>query len=465
MLKYIYIHSVCVVLIIILQAVQIPFFNKIKSPHIKKYAANTGWVFADFFLRQGLNIIVGIYVARYLKPELFGLLSYASVYMQILMPFALLGLNQVVIRELVKNEIDKDKILGTAFVLKICSSIVTMTIIVVLSIIFESVKSLQLYIIIASLSLLFSPFQIIDYFFQAKVQSKFIVYSQQIASITTAIVRLILVLTQAKLTAFVILVAAESFIVAFSLLFFFILKKNSVKKWTFDRGLVSMFKKEIIQILLASFFVSLYVRIDQVMLRYLATDKDLGIYTAAVKLSEPFYVVATLLLSSLFPAIVNGLQISYEEYSKRIQKLYNLLLWIAIICSIIITLFSSLIIDAIYGIDYISSKSVLIIYFWASPFVFLGVVAGNAMMIEKKQKYSIIMTCLGAITNVVLNFILIPLYGVNGAAFATLVSYAGASYFFNFLFPQTRMIFFQQSRGFLGLSDIYIKIKTLLKSK
>ncbi len=444
---------------------QIPFFNKIKSPHIKKYAANTGWLFADFFLRQGLNIIVGIYVARYLKPELFGLLSYASVYMQILMPFALLGLNQVVIRELVKNELDKDKILGTAFVLKICSSILTLIIIIILSITFESDKNLQLYIIIASISLLFSPFQVIDYFFQAKVQSKFVVYSQQIASIITSIIRLVLVLVQAKLTAFVVLIAAESFIVAVSLLFFFILKKYSVKNWAFDRSLLSMFKREILQILLASFFVSLYVRIDQVMLRYLATDKDLGIYTAAVKLSEPFYVVATLLLSSLFPAIVNGLQISYEEYKKRIQKLYNILLWIAIACSLIITLFSSQIIDIIYGIDYSSSKSVLVIYFWASPFVFLGVVAGNAMMIEKKQKYSIIMTCFGAITNVVLNFLLIPKYGVNGAAFATLISYAGASYFFNSIFPQTRMIFFQQSKGFLGLFDIWLKIKTLLKSK
>lgn len=444
---------------------QIPLLNKIKSPHIKKYAANTSWVFADFFFRQGLNIIVGIYVARYLKPQLFGLLSYASVYMQILMPFALLGLNQVVIRELVKNEIDNNKILGTAFVLKFCSSLITLLVIIGLSIIFESEKNLQLYIIIASLSLLFSPFQVIDYFFQAKVQSKFVAYSQQIASITTSAIRFVLVIIQAKLTWFVVLISVEAFIVAVSLLFIFILKKHVIQKWTFDRNLISMFKREILQILLASFFVSLYVRIDQVMLRYLATDKDLGIYTAAVKLCEPFYVVATLLLSSLFPAIVNGLQISYEEYRKRIQKLYDLLLWIAIICSIIITLLSSQIIDVIYGLDYTSSKSVLIIYFWASPFVFLGVVAGNAMMIEKKQKYSIIMTCLGAVTNVILNFLFIPLYGVNGAAFATLISYAGASYFFNLLFPQTRMIFYQQTKGFLGLSNIWIKIKTLLKSK
>ena len=181
---------VCVVLIIILRAVQIPFFNKIKSPHIKKYATNTGWLFADFFLRQGLNIIVGIYVARYLLPAGFGSLSYATTYLQLVQPFAYIGLTAIVIRDLVKYKNEANEIMGTAFVFKSLASLISFIAILAIIYFIKGTSLSKWYVIIASASILISPLQVIDYYFQANVKAKYIVYAQQISTIAISGLRL-----------------------------------------------------------------------------------------------------------------------------------------------------------------------------------------------------------------------------------------------------------------------------------
>jgi len=427
--------------------------------------ANTSWLFSDFILRQGLNIIVGVLVARYLQPAQYGKLAYATVYLQIFLPLALLGLNQLTIRELVKKEFRAGDILGTSFTLKLIASIFTFLLIIGITYYIENDYQLRLFITIASFSILLSPIQVIDFYFQANVESKYVVYSQQISSFLCGLIRITLVLLNYSLVYFVIIILIEVLIQT-SILTLFYLSKNSIfKNWKFNISLAKYYGNEISHIMLSAFFVAIYVRIDQVMLRYLCDEQTLGIYTAAVKLSEPFYVVATLLVSSLFPAMVNGLKISEIEYKSRVQRLYDILLWIAIATSLVVTIFSSLIIDLIYGVNYHDSKSVLTIYFWASPFVFLGVVGGNTMLIEKKQKYTAIFTFGGAIINIILNFIFIPIWGVNGAAAATLISYAMASFFLNYLFIETRSIFNQQINAFYGLPRIYHQFKKFINSK
>lgn len=445
----------------ILRTVQIPFFNKIQSPHIKKYVANTSWIFADFFLRQGLNIIVGIYVARYLLPEGLGSLSYATTYLQLLQPFAYIGLTAIVIRDLVKFKNDSPSIMGTAFVFKLSASIISFIAIIVIVYFLNNDSISKWYIVIASVSLLISPLQVIDFYFQAQVKAKYIVYSQQISSVTISLLRLIGVFLAFDITWFVWMLLAETVVTSVMLILFYTVNKQQISLWKFEKHIAKRFLGELWPVIFSGFFIALYMRIDQLMIFEMLDAKSLGIYAAAVKLCEPFYVVATLICSSLFPAIVNGLEISRAEYEYRLQRLFNILTWLSIIASLFIHFTSPLIIKLIYGSEYDGAEVVLQVYFWASILVFQGVVAGQAYVTEKLQLYGTLYTAIGAAINIGLNYILIPKMGVVGAAIATLVAYTFSATLLNALFKPTRLIFKQQ---ILAFTAIFTKPKLLLQS-
>lgn len=448
--------------IIILRPVQLPFLKNIKSPHIKKYVANTSWVFADFILRQGINILVGIYVARYLLPEGLGKLSYATTYVQLLQPLAHIGLTAIVIRDLVKFRKDTNKILGTAFVFKLIASILSFVLIVAITVLSVQVSiESKILVIIASSSVLVSPLQVLDFYFQSEVKAKFVVYSQQIAAISASALRLIGVFASFSISWFVWMFVLEIVLTGGVLLFFYFKNNQTFKNWQYDRAIAKRFLNELGPVIFSGFFVALYMRIDQIMIYDLLNDKALGLYTAAVKLCEPFYVVATMLCSSLFPAIVNGLEISRTEYEHRLQRLFNILTWIAILTSSVIHFLAPFVISIIYGEQYVGSEKILQIYFWASILVFQGVVAGQAYVVEKLQLYGTMYTFIGAAVNIGLNFILIPKMGPNGAALATLISYTLSATLLNAVFKPTRAIFKQQ---ILALTAIFTKPKHLISA-
>jgi O-antigen/teichoic acid export membrane protein len=178
--------------------------------------------------------------------------------------------------------------------------------------------------------------------------------------------------------------------------------------------------------------------------------KEVGYYAAAVRLSESWYFIPVAISNALFPAIVNAKNISRELYLTRLQKLYDVLAWIAIGISIPVSFFSSDIINLLYGSKYLSSAPILTIYIWAGAAVFLGVASSQYLVAENLTKISFMRTSLGMITNVILNIILIPLYGIIGSAVATLISYSIAVFSIA-LFKQSRKQFFMMTKALLFL--------------
>lgn len=436
-------------------------FLKIKSPHIKRYLTNTSWVFADFILRQGLNLFVGIYVARYLNPEGLGALSYASTYVQLFQPIAYIGLSLIVIRDLIQEKSKTNEILGTAFVFKAIASLGSFLFILGLVLVLDIPISSKWNIIIVSLSLMISPFQVIDFYFQSEVKAKYITYAQQVAAIGVGFLKLLGVFGGFKLSWFIWMVLAEAVFTGLMLMFFFWRNNLSVRNWKYNTVVANRFLKELLPYVFSGFFIILYMKIDQLMIFNMLDAKALGIYAAAVKLCEPFYIVSTLVCSSLFPAIISGLVISRKEYEHRLQRLFNILTWLSITVSIGVHIFAEPIIHIVYGDKFAGAGIVLQTYFWASVFVFQGVVSGQAFAAEKMQSYNTFNTFVGAIINIGLNMWLIPLFGVKGAAFSTLISYFIAVVLMNAIFKKTRFIFRQQAYAYIA---IFTKPKSLLSA-
>ena len=388
-------------------------------------------------------------------------MSYATTYLQLVQPFAYIGLTAIVIRDLVKYKNEANEIMGTAFVFKLLASFISFIAILAIIYFIKGTSLSKWYVIIASASILISPLQVIDYYFQANVKAKYIVYAQQISTIAISGLRLSGVFFSFKISWFVWMILAETIITSIMLVLFYSKNKQNIILWRYDKLVAKRFLGELWPVIFSGFFVALYMRIDQLMIFEMMEPKALGIYAAAVKLCEPFYVVATIICSSLFPAIVTGLEISREEYTHRLQRLFNILTWLAITASVFIHFAAPFLIKIIYGPDFAGAEVVLQVYFWASILVFQGVVAGQAYVTEKLQLYGTVYTAIGAIINISLNLLLIPIMGVMGAAIATLVAYTLSAILLNVVFKPTRFIFKQQ---LIAFTAIFTKPKLLLQT-
>jgi len=206
-------------------------------------------------------------------------------------------------------------------------------------------------------------------------------------------------------------------------------------KWRWQTARVLL--KDSWPLILSGMAVSIYLRIDQVMIKEMLDAEQVGFYAAAVRLSEAWYFVPMAIVSSVFPAIINAKKQSEELYYQRLQKLYDLMVWLAVAIALPTTFLATWVIRVLYGDAFLQASGVLSIHIWAGVFVFLGVASGKWFLTENYIKKNLYRTSLGMVTNIVSNLILIPLYGIYGAAIATLLGQLSADLGYDFFDKQT----------------------------
>lgn len=435
-----------------------------------KYFKNTSWLFGEKILRMIVGLFVGIWVARYLGPEQFGLFSYAQSFVGLFTAIATLGLDGIVVRELVKDESRRDELMATAFWLKLMGALVVLLILAVaVNFTSNDMHTNVLVFIIASATVLQS-FNVVDMYFQSKVMGKYIVYANVINLLLSSIVKIILILNEAPLIAFAWVILFDSFVLACGFIYFYIRNrhceqsetihkntvilnkaKQSILALTFNKSTAVALLKDSWPLILSGIVVSIYMKIDQVMIMEMMDAEAVGQYAAAVRISEAWYFIPMVIASSLFPAIINAKRQSEELYYARLQKLYDLMVWMAIAIALPMTFLSDWLVNLLYGEQYNQSGSVLMIHIWTGVFVFLGVASGKWFIAENLQMLSFWRTFYGMTINVILNFLLIPKYGVQGAAIATLVSQVVATYLSDLFNQKTKTMFFMKTKSLIIL--------------
>ncbi|MDD3595839.1 flippase [Sulfuricurvum sp.] len=420
-------------------------------PGFMKYFKNTSWLFGEKILRMIVGLFVGVWVVRYLGPEQFGLLSYAQSFVGLFVVIATLGLDSIIIRELVHDERHKDALLGTAFWLKLIGAIlVLITLAIAVNFTSNDTYTNSLVFIIASATI-FQCFNVIDFYYQAKVLGKYIVYSNVISLLVSSIVKITLILIKAPLIAFAWAIAFDSIVLAMGYLFFY-LKNHSlftIQHLTFNKNIAFSLLKDSWPLILSGMVIAVYMRIDQVMIKEMLGNEAVGQYAAAVRISEAWYFVPMVIASSVFPAIINAKKISEELYYARLQQLYNFMVWLSIAIAFPLTFLSDWIINLLYGEQYNQAGSVLMIHIWTGVFVFLGVASGKWYVSENLQKLAFSRTFYGVIVNILLNILMIPKFGIYGAAIATLISQAVASYIADLFSKKTRNNFIMKTKSLL----------------
>ncbi|WP_394673359.1 flippase [Limnobacter sp.] len=427
-------------------------FGKIKQtltglsqrPNLMAALRNLGWLGFDRVFRLGVSFVVTLWLARYLAPELFGVYNYAIAFTALFSVLAALGLQGVVVQLLIDKPDQIGETLTSAFVLQFIGGVVSVLAGLAIAIFLHDYEDS---ILVAVLSLsainLFRFTDTIRFYFEAKVQSKQLVIFEGAVFSLIVLLRVIFIVTAWPLMYFIWLLVLEAFLtaVAFAVLFF---KNFDVRKLAFVRDSFFGLLKMAWPLTLAMMATMLYMRTDQVMLASMLGQQAVGIYSASVRLTEIWYVLPSIVVSSVFPRILLEMRSNLDRANRATDLLLFGFAVVSLLVAAAVSIFSINIVSSLFGLDYLEAAPVLSIHIWSSLFVFSGLLSSRWLVAMSMQQFVLISTALGAIVNIGLNYLLIPLYGVAGAAWATLIAQLVSSVLINACHPVSRRFFIAQ---------------------
>ncbi|MDP3829896.1 MAG: flippase [Ignavibacteriaceae bacterium] len=399
-----------------------------RSEAFSKYFKNTGWLLGEKVIRILFGFTVNILLVRYLGAEEFGVFSYALSFVGIFAALATLGLDSIITREIVNHPEDKQKILGSVFLLRLSGAVIAFILICITLFITGETSLNAFFILVLSAGMFFQSFYVIEFFFHAQVKGKLVAIVQSISLITASLLKILFIYLQAPLIYFVIFQIVEILLIAIGLVIVFQKSDENIFVWKFNKSIAKRLLIDAWPLTIAGVVIGIYMKIDQIMIEKMLNSKELGYYASAVRLCEVWYFIPMVISTSLFPAILNAKKIDNNLYNSRLQKLYDLMAFISIAIAVPVTFLSPWIMTTLYGEEFLLGATVLTIYIWAGVPTFLGVASSQFLISENLTKISFYRTLAGMIANVALNFLLIPKYGINGAASATLVSYSIATF-------------------------------------
>ena len=413
-----------------------------RRPNLLKILTNVAWLSGDKIVRIGIGLLVGVWVARYLGPQQFGLLSFSMAFVSLFGAIATLGLQGIVVRDIVKTPISASETLGTSFALLLVGGMVSCVLLILIIGILRTDDWLaRTTIAILGPTLVLKASESVRYWFESQVQSKYAVWVENAVLLAIASIKIGLILSGAPFILFVWIVLAEALAVAILLFAVYEWTGGRLSAWrpSYDRAKALL--KDSWPLILAGLAVMVYMRIDQIMLGQMLDDEAVGIYTVAVRVSELWYFVPMTIVASVFPALVEAKKTSEALYIERLQKLYDLLVKLALAVAIPMTFLSNATVVLLFGQEYAEAGKILAIHIWTALFVFLGVASGKWFLVENRSLLAFQRVFVGMLVNIAVNFMLIPRYGGIGAAVATLLSQAVAALLIDAVHKDTRPMF------------------------
>jgi PST family polysaccharide transporter len=392
---------------------------------LQKILSNIIWLSLDKFLRLGVGAVVGVWIARYLGPAQFGILNYTIAFVALFSPLGSLGVESILVRDVLSEDDARRKLsLGTAFALRCAGSLAGAILACSLIGVFRPGNSLAFGLVaIAGAGLVVQSFDVIDLWFQSQVRAKFAVYAKNAAFLILSITRVGLLVAKMPLITFAWATLAESTLGAAGLVLMYRRTGEHLRRWRASMPRAGRFLKDSWPLAFANLATILYMRIGQVMLGNILSDREVGVYSVAIRLAEMWYFIPMSIASSVFPSVIKAKREDAALYGKRLEMFYSMMSMISLSVAAVTFLFADTIITVIFGAEYVDAGPVLSVYIWASVPVFLNIASSQHLIADNRTSVALYRTLAGAATNILLNIVLIPKYGVIGAAVAALLSY------------------------------------------
>lgn len=411
-------------------------------PMLARLLGNSAWQIGDKVSRMGINVIVTAYVARYLGPGGYGLINFAAALVALFSSFALFGLPAVVVRDLVQRPQQRPRILASALSLRLMGGMLAISLCVAATALLRSGDPQSLLVVfIVACSALPQAWDVIDYDYQSRIDARPIVIARNVSFLAFSALRVAMILLRAPVAAFAATLSGELVLAAVLMAWRWWADGLSVGIRCASRGEILRLASDSWPLIVTGLSVSLYMRVDQVMLGKMMGNTGVGLFSAAVRVSEALYFLPVAVSTTVAPALTALRSRSLAEYERRFIAVNRILAWPALAVAVVFALYSHPIILALYGPRYAAAAEVLSIHTWAGVLVSLGVCGGLWLTNEGYMRYSMYQTLAGAAVNIALNLLMIPRFGIIGAAVASCAAQLTAVVLIIAILPKTRPLF------------------------
>lgn len=386
-----------------------------------QFLKNTGWLVGSQIIQMVISLFVGMITARYLGPANYGILNYTASFTAFFTPICTLGFNGILVKELISNKDAQGEIIGTVLVFRFFSSLISMiTIVLIIKVLNPSDILIMKVSILQSISLLFSIFDTVDYWFQSRLESKYTAVMRIISYSMVAIYKIIILILGKTVEWFAFSNTLDLIVLSFLFMYIYVNHRAPKLSFSFLRG------KNMLMIsynfIISGLMVACYGQMDKIMLGKMLDVTSVGFYSTALYICSLWTFILNAIMNSANPLIFEAKKNNEKLYQKRITQLYAAIIWISFGVAIFFCLFAKSIILILYGEEYLGAITPFRIITWYTAFSFLGSARNSWLVCEGKVKYEKYFAGIGAISNFFMNLIFIPTFGINGAAIATLLT-------------------------------------------
>ena len=386
-----------------------------------KIFKNASWIIVCRIIQSMIALIIGMISARYFGPSNYGLLNYASSIVLFVLPLANLGLNSILVEEIISNPEREGKTIGTSLVMSLISSLLCIAgSVAFVAIANAGERDTIIVCAMYGISLIFQMTEMIQYWYQAKLLSKYTSVTSLIAYVLVSVYKIFLLASGKGIYWFAISYTFDFLII--SVVLFIIYKKIGGQKLSFSFSLAKKLFARSKYFIISSMMITIFTQTDKIMIKMMVGNAENGYYSTATVCALMTSFVFTAVIDSLRPVIFESKKSNSALFEKNMTMLYSIIIYMALAQSILLTVFAKPIVWILYGEEYFSAIPILQIITWYSAFSYTGSVRNIWILAEEKQKYLLAINFAGALLNIIGNFILIPIMGALGAAIASVIT-------------------------------------------
>lgn len=417
---------------------------------MRHFAKNISWLAAGKIFQILMSATIGVLVARYLGPSEFGRINYTLAFVGIFAVIVPLGLPSVLVRQIVRDRKESSRILAIALGLQgFAAAVVYALMLAAVFAVSPNDNTMLGLTSLYGLTILASPGNVYRSWFEAEVRMGRVVKVEMIVLALTGLGNLTAILSSAPMWVFLLVQTLAVSANSIGAILIYARERGSAPRPIWEWKTARTLLRDSWPLIISAVGLILYLKIDQVMLGRMASESEVGVYAAALKLSEIWYSVPMILVSTFYPAIVRAHEVDPTQFEARVSALLDFFNGISISIALVVSLTATSLVSVLYGSAYDGAGPVLALHVWASVFIFMGTLTGKWYLLAGIQKLNILRNFLGAGINVALNLWAIPIWGAWGAALATLISYGVANYLSDALSARARPLFILKTRSML----------------
>lgn len=408
-----------------------------KNTLLGKFVGNTWWMMFQRIYQMLIQLVVGSLSARYLGPSNYGLINYGSSIIAFFLTVSKLGMDSVVVAEMARSPKKESSYLGTALLMRFIASLLSFFAIWGIVILLEPGNTLlQVVTVLQAIAIIFQSTEVLYFWFQARLEMKYVTLTTIIALTVTAVWRVSLLANSAAVQWFALSSSISALVCGVCIVVFFAYKAKFPLSISLSDG--KFIISNSYHFIINGLAVTLYTQLDRIMLGKVVSQEAVGFYSAASTIAVMWEFIPTAIVNSARPLLVKLYDKNEEDFTHKFQLLLLGISVMGIVVGVVFSIFAKPFILILYGKEYYPSIPALGILIWSTSFAMIGTARGVWIVAERKNKYQKYFTLVGAAVNAVLNALVIPFWGITGASVTTLLSQICVAVVTPYLFKETK---------------------------